>query len=96
LILQIEDKINKCINELGIPHVQHSNIGDEKTRGISGGQRKRVNIGIELVTDPLVLFLDEPTSGLDSTTSTSLCKTLKGIAKNRDMTVASVIHQVSP
>jgi ABC-type multidrug transport system ATPase subunit len=55
----VEAKINHCINELGISHVQHSVIGDERTRGISGGQRKRVNIGIELVADPSILFLDE-------------------------------------
>ena len=91
----MEAKIANCINELGIPHVQHSIIGDERTRGVSGGQRKRVNIGIELVSDPKVLFLDEPTSGLDSTTSTSLCTTLKKIAQRRSMTVAAVIHQPS-
>ncbi len=92
---EINRKVNVCINELGIPHVQHSPIGDERTRGVSGGQRKRVNIGIELVADPKVLFLDEPTSGLDSTTATSLCSTLKKIANIRQMTIAAVIHQPS-
>lgn len=90
-----EDRIVKCLKDLGISHIQHSPIGDERERGISGGQRKRVNIAIELVTDPVVLFLDEPTSGLDSSTSTSLCKTLKIIAQERSMTIVAVIHQPS-
>ena len=60
----VEAKINHCISELGISHVQHSVIGDERTRGISGGQRKRVNIGIELVADPSILFLDEVSESL--------------------------------
>lgn len=88
-------QVNECIEVLGISHVQHSPIGDERTRGVSGGQRKRVNIGIELVADPSVLFLDEPTSGLDSTTATALCITLKTIARKKNMTVAAVIHQPS-
>lgn len=93
--LAVGHKVNQCISELGLDHVQHSVIGDERTRGVSGGQRKRVNIGIELVADPSILFLDEPTSGLDSTTSTSLCMTLKRIAESRSMTIAAVIHQPS-
>ncbi len=91
----MRSKIDKCIRDLGIWHVQDSPIGDERTRGISGGQRKRVNIGLELVADPLVLFLDEPTSGLDSTSSTALCGMLKEIAVARSMTIAAVIHQPS-
>jgi ABC-type multidrug transport system ATPase subunit len=91
----LRNKVDACIKELGIDHVQDNLIGDERTRGISGGQRKRVNIGLELVADPQVLFLDEPTSGLDSTSSTALCKMLKEIAKNRGMTIAAVIHQPS-
>jgi len=46
---------------LGLWDIRHCLIGDERARGISGGQRKRVNIGMELVADPTVLFLDEPT-----------------------------------
>ena len=51
--------VNDTLVALGIDHVQHSVIGDERQRGVSGGQRKRVNIGIELVALPKVLFLDE-------------------------------------
>ena len=92
---EITSRVNDTIDILGISHVQHSIIGDERTRGVSGGQRKRVNIGIELVADPCLLFLDEPTSGLDSTTATALCQTLKKIARERQMTIVSVIHQPS-
>lgn len=57
--------IAEVLSLLGLDEIKDSLIGDEDVRGISGGQRKRVNIGIELVADPSVLFLDEPTSGLD-------------------------------
>lgn len=46
---EIDERVTECLFELGIPHVQHSIIGDELTRGISGGQRKRVNIAIEMI-----------------------------------------------
>ena len=72
--------VNEVIDILGLKHVQYNLIGDELTRGISGGQRKRVNIAIELMGSPLVLFLDEPTSGLDSTTSQQLIDSLEKLA----------------
>ena len=84
--------VNEVIDILGLAHVQHSLIGDEETRGISGGQRKRVNIGIELMSSPLVLFLDEPTSGLDSTMTQQLIDSLDKLAK-LGLTIAMVIHQ---
>lgn len=52
-------------------------VGTEMVRGISGGERKRTNIGIELITDPSVVFLDEPTTGLDTFTALKLMKLLK-------------------
>lgn len=57
---------DRVISVLGLEDVRESLIGDETTRGISGGQRKRVNIGIEMAADPSIILLDEPTSGLDS------------------------------
>ena len=77
---------------LDLREIRHSRIGDENTRGISGGQRKRVNIGLEMVAEPSVLFLDEPTSGLDSTSSLDVCKALRDIA-DTGITVITVIHQ---
>ncbi len=88
-----ESLINDIIEVLGLFNVKHNVIGDEETRGLSGGERKRVNIGMELASDPLVLFLDEPTSGLDSTAATEVVKCLQTIARVGNITVVCVIHQ---
>lgn len=56
-------------------------IGGKLVRGISGGERKRVCIGNEILLNPSLLFLDEPTSGLDSTTAIRIVQILKGIAE---------------
>ena len=55
-----------------------SQIGTEFFRGVSGGERKRTNIGMELIIEPEVLFLDEPTTGLDAHTAVSVVQLLKG------------------
>lgn len=86
------DLVNGVIDILGLYSIRHKVIGDEKTRGISGGQRKRVNIGIELVAEPTVLLLDEPTSGLDATCAAEVCSAMKALA-TLGLTVVSVIHQ---
>jgi len=93
-----EQRKKICIETLKfleIDHVVHSIIGDERKRGVSGGQRKRVNIGMELVARPKVLFLDEPTSGLDSVTSLILAQLLRKLARQMGISVAAVIHSPS-
>ena len=65
------------IDLLGIRHVCNSEVGSVTNRGISGGQRKRVNIGMEIVTRPSVCFMDEPTSGLDSSATLEVLAALK-------------------
>lgn len=62
-------------------------------KGVSGGERKRTSIGVELITDPSLIFLDEPTTGLDSFTATSVMETLGDLARKDGRTVISTIHQ---
>ncbi|XP_048580933.1 putative white-brown complex homolog protein 30 [Nematostella vectensis] len=88
-----EERIHQIIELLELERIQDSQIGDETNRGISGGQRKRVNIGMELVVDPTLLFLDEPTSGLDSTSSLSVLNALRAVAERGRLTIVCVIHQ---
>ncbi|KAJ3446436.1 abc transporter g family member [Anaeramoeba flamelloides] len=84
--------VNRVIKTLGLWDCRHSPIGDENKRGISGGQRKRVNAGLELVSNPVAVFLDEPTSGLDSTSAIDLCRSLRNIS-DLGINVMAVIHQ---
>ena len=63
-------------------------------RGVSGGERKRTSIGVELLTNPSIIFLDEPTTGLDSATSFHVINILKNLAK-AGRTIISTIHQPS-
>jgi ABC-type multidrug transport system ATPase subunit len=87
-----ERVVDQVINVLGLQRVATSVVGSVKQRGISGGQRKRVSIGMELVAEPSVLFMDEPTSGLDSSTARDVLDTLSNLAR-LGMTIVCVIHQ---
>ena len=62
---------------------------------ISGGERKRTAIGVELITDPKVVLLDEPTSGLDSFTTQRICRALSKLAWEQNKTIVATIHQPS-
>nr|KAJ3418998.1 ATP-binding cassette sub- G member 2 [Polyrhizophydium stewartii] len=87
------ERVERVIASLGLNGCRDTWIGDELTRGISGGERKRVSIGIELVTDPQILFLDEPTSGLDAFNSLNIISTIKDVAVKQKKIVLMTIHQ---
>lgn len=86
------ERINTIIKELGLSKVADSKVGTQFTRGISGGERKRTSIGMELITDPSILFLDEPTTGLDSSTANAVLLLLKRMSK-QGRTIIFSIHQ---
>ena len=90
---EVRSRVKEAIHDLRLEGIRHSIIGGDNRRGISGGERKRVAVAVELVARPSVLFLDEPTSGLDATTALSLVRTLKNLAVNNGQAVVSVIHQ---
>lgn len=83
-----EQRVDEVIAELGL-----SDRADMPIRQLSGGQRKRVSIGLELLTKPSLLFLDEPTSGLDPGNEKTLMELLRGLA-NDGRTVVVVTHSV--
>lgn len=90
---QLISKVKSLIQELGLEHVAGVRVGDDKARGISGGERRRVSIGVDAVHDPKVLILDEPTSGLDSTSALQIIDMLKTMAESRGRTIILSIHQ---
>lgn len=87
-------RAESIITELGLERCKDTIIGGPFKRGVSGGERKRVSIGHEMLVDPSLLFLDEPTSGLDSTTALRIIKTLQDMAKS-GKTIITTIHQPS-
>lgn len=87
-----EERVDNVIQELGLQHCADSKVGNEFIRGISGGERKRCNIGMELIISPPVLFLDEPTTGLDANTASTVMTLLKQLSK-RGRTIIFSIHQ---
>ncbi|XP_051120137.1 ABC transporter G family member 24-like [Andrographis paniculata] len=86
--------VERVIDSLGLQGIRGSLVGTVEKRGISGGQRKRVNVGLELVMEPSLLFLDEPTSGLDSSSSQLLLRALKREALE-GVNICTVVHQPS-
>ncbi|KAH9545510.1 hypothetical protein CY35_12G051800 [Sphagnum magellanicum] len=88
-------RVDSLIQQLGLVECANTYVGDEKVRGVSGGERRRVSIGVDLIHDPSVLFLDEPTSGLDSTSALHVMQILSQMAVTHHRTVLLTIHQPS-
>lgn len=92
---EIQRQVERVLQELDILHIRSSRIGDALKRGISGGQRKRVNLGQELLSqNTKILFLDEPTSGLDPRASQEIVKLVRGLA-DRGRIVFLVTHDLT-
>ena len=87
-----QERVKAIIDELGLYKARDTRIGDAQVRGVSGGERKRCNIGVEMIQDPSLLFLDEPTSGLDSFQALNVVETLKALCE-AGCTIVMSIHQ---
>ncbi|XP_076830133.1 broad substrate specificity ATP-binding cassette transporter ABCG2d isoform X2 [Brachyhypopomus gauderio] len=90
--LEKEARVSDLISELGLSKVADKRVGTRLIRGISGGERKRTSIGMELIINPRVLFLDEPTTGLDASTAHSVLQLLKRMADD-GCTIIMSVHQ---
>lgn len=87
----VSSVVASLLADLRLSHLAHTRLAS----GLSGGERRRVSIGLSLLHDPSVLLLDEPTSGLDSTSAFNIMQTLGAIASSRRRTVIVSIHQPS-
>jgi ABC-type multidrug transport system ATPase subunit len=92
--LEINRRIDSVLNDLEIEKTRHVRIGSPAQKGISGGQRKRVNLALELLTEPSLLCLDEPTSGLASEDAANVMRLLRKLADG-GRTILLTIHQPS-
>eukprot|EP00762_Andalucia_godoyi_P004611 ANDGO_05193.mRNA.1 ABC transporter G family member 15 len=91
-----QEKIERCseiLDQMGLHSVRNTLVGGPFLAGISGGQRKRLGIAVELVTAKPLLFLDEPTTGLDSSSSLFVMELIINLAKKYGCTIVCTIHQ---
>ncbi|KAK6164115.1 hypothetical protein DH2020_000979 [Rehmannia glutinosa] len=91
---EVKDVVEGTITEMGLQDCADRQIGNWQLRGISGGEKKRLSIALEILIRPRLLFLDEPTSGLDSAAAFFVIQAIKNLARD-GRTVISSIHQPS-
>jgi ABC-type multidrug transport system ATPase subunit len=90
-----QDEIANVISLLGLDVCKDTKVGDIFSKGISGGQKRRLSLAVALLSGPKGLLLDEPTSGLDSASALGVLKALRGIAITYDIPIVATIHQPS-
>ena len=90
-----EQRVNDIIEILSLTKCQNTKIGSPEKKGISGGERKRTSMAMDMVVNPTVLMLDEPTSGLDTFTAFNVMQTLADLAHKQNRTIVATIHQPS-
>ncbi|MDP4209966.1 MAG: ATP-binding cassette domain-containing protein [Bacteroidota bacterium] len=91
---EVTDLVYDMLNNIGLCDIKDMKVGSPLNKKISGGQRKRLNIALELIREPSILFLDEPTSGLSSRDSENIMDLLKDLSLKGKL-VFAVIHQPS-
>ncbi len=92
--VEITEKVNRCLHSLMLYETKDLLVGDPLNKYISGGQRKRLNIALELIREPDILFVDEPTSGLSSNDAENVMDLLKQLSLSGKL-IFVVIHQPS-
>ena len=91
---EIIEKVDNVLRNLGLYEIRDMKVGTPLNKNISGGQRKRLNISLELIREPAIMFLDEPTSGLSSRDSENILDLLKDLTRKGKL-LFIVIHQPS-
>ena len=87
--------VTNMMKDLGLEICADTRVGDVFTKGLSGGQKRRLSLGLSLITRPVIMLLDEPTSGLDAASSLGIMKLLFRLAKEKNIAVICTIHQPS-
>jgi ATP-binding cassette subfamily G (WHITE) protein 2 len=94
-VVDKQRKVNKLLALMDLTECKNVIVGSPLLKGISGGQRKRLCVALELIIRPSILFLDEPTSGLDSVNALALMDTLRHLANKENVTIVTTVHQPS-
>ena len=90
--LEKKEKINNLLFNLDLNEQKNVIIGNNEKKGLSGGQKKRLSIALEIINDPNLIFLDEPTSGLDTYNAFNVINILKNMTEN-NKTIIVILHQ---